>query len=61
MGIFHRPPYLGYNYAEHEILVLRIFMFQGPSRAQMKWVFFWIIIFLGATKWEEAHEGAHEA
>jgi hypothetical protein len=28
------PPYLGYNYVEHKMPVLRILMFQGPFRTQ---------------------------
>jgi hypothetical protein len=34
------PPYFGYNSAEQENPVLRIFMFQGPSRTQIKLGFF---------------------
>jgi hypothetical protein len=40
MGIFHRPPYFGYNYAEEEKPILCILMFQGPSGTQIDRGFF---------------------
>jgi hypothetical protein len=35
------PPYFGYNFVEHEIPVLCIFTFQGPSRTQIERGFLW--------------------
>jgi hypothetical protein len=34
------PSYFGYNFAERENPVLRIFTFQGPSRTQINLGFF---------------------
>jgi hypothetical protein len=34
------PTYFGYNSAEHENPVLRIFAFQGPSQTQIDMGFF---------------------
>jgi hypothetical protein len=40
VGIFIDHPYLGYNSAAQENPVLRIFVFQGPSRTQIDLGFF---------------------
>jgi hypothetical protein len=39
MGIFHRPPYFGYNSAGQENPVLRIFKFHGLSKTQIDLAF----------------------
>jgi hypothetical protein len=44
-GFFINPPYLGYNSAEWETLVLYIFKFQGPFGTQPKLGFFLALLF----------------
>jgi hypothetical protein len=39
-GFSINQPYFGYNSAEHETPVLRIFTFQGPFKTQTKRGFF---------------------
>jgi hypothetical protein len=41
MGIFHQPPYFGYNSVEQETPVLCILTFLGPFGTQIDLGFFW--------------------
>jgi hypothetical protein len=56
MGIFHRPPYFGYNSVEQENPILRIFKFQEPSRTQITWDFWSVNILSREAPGEEVNK-----